>query len=219
LGDGERLGREVPDQPEIATLLLIAAGYLAGSLPFGYWLVRVFKGRDIRQLGSGNIGATNVWRSFGPRLGATVILLDVAKGFVPTFVAAQVEGPLAGALVGGAAMLGHWRPIFMGFRRGGKMVATCGGALFGLVPMVGLIGVVIWIVVFAVSRYASLASILGAVALPFVAVALGEPWPAIVFVAFAAVGVLLLHRPNMTRLRAGTESRFDLRRLRGQPAR
>jgi acyl phosphate:glycerol-3-phosphate acyltransferase len=170
-------------------------------------------------VGSGNIGATNVWRAFGPRLGATVIVLDVAKGFVPTLVATQVEGPLAGALVGGAAMLGHWRPIFMRFQRGGKMVATCGGALFGLVPLVGLAGVVIWLVVFAVSRYASLASIVGAIALPFVALLLGEPWPAVVFVACAAVGVLLLHRPNMTRLRAGTESRFDLRRLRGQPAR
>jgi glycerol-3-phosphate acyltransferase PlsY len=179
----------------------------------------VVKRRDIRELGSGNIGATNVWRSFGPRLGLPVILLDVVKGFVPTLVATQVAGALAGALTGGAAMLGHWRPLFMGFGRGGKMVATCGGALFGLAPLVGLAGVVIWIAVFAISRYASLASMAGAVALPFVALALGEPWPVVVFVAGAAVGVLLLHRTNVARLRAGTESRFDLRRLRGEPAR
>jgi acyl phosphate:glycerol-3-phosphate acyltransferase len=148
-----------------------------------------------------------------------VIVLDIAKGFVPTFVATQVEGALVGALVGGAAMLGHWRPLFMGFQRGGKMVATCGGALFGLAPLVGLAGVAIWVVVFALSRYASLASIVGAMALPFFAVALGEPWPVVVFVAAAAVGVLLLHRANIARLRAGTENRFDLRRLRGEPAR
>jgi acyl phosphate:glycerol-3-phosphate acyltransferase len=148
-----------------------------------------------------------------------VIVLDIAKGFVPTFVATQVEGALIGALVGGAAMLGHWRPLFMGFQRGGKMVATCGGALIGLAPLVGLAGVAIWVVVFALSRYASLASIVGATALPFVAVALGEPWPVVVFVAAAAVGVLLLHRANIARLRAGTENRFDLRRLRGEPAR
>ena len=195
------------------------AGYLAGSLPFGYWLVRAFKGRDIRELGSGNIGATNVWRSFGPRLGATVILLDVAKGFVPTFLAAHVEGPLVGALVGGAAMLGHWRPLFMGFQRGGKMVATCGGALFGLAPLVGLVAALIWLVVFALFRYASLASMAAAVSLPVVALLLGEPWPVVVFVALAGLGVLLLHRANIARLRAGTETRFNLRRLPGQPAR
>jgi acyl phosphate:glycerol-3-phosphate acyltransferase len=192
---------------------------LAGSLPFGYWLVRLLRRQDIREFGSGNIGATNVWRSFGPRLGASVILLDVAKGFVPTLVATQLEGALVGALVGGAAMLGHWRPVFMRFQRGGKMVATCGGALFGLAPVVGLAAAVVWLVVFALFRYASLASIAAAASLPFAALALGEPWPVVVFVTAAAIGVLLLHRANIARLRAGTESRFDLRRLRGQPAR
>jgi acyl phosphate:glycerol-3-phosphate acyltransferase len=147
-----------------------------------------------------------------------VILLDIAKGFVPTFVAAEVEGALVAALVGGAAMFGHWRPLFMRFQRGGKMVATCAGALFGLAPLVGLTSLLIWIVVFALSRYASVGSMVAAIALPFLAVALGEPWPVVVFVTAAALGVLLLHRANMARLRAGTESRFDLGRLRGQPA-
>jgi acyl phosphate:glycerol-3-phosphate acyltransferase len=201
------------------TLLLVLAGYLAGSLPFGYWLVRVLRREDIRNYGSGNIGATNVWRSFGPALGAPVILLDIGKGFVPTLVATQLEGALVGALVGGAAMLGHWRPVFMRFQRGGKMVATCGGALFGLAPVVGLAAAVVWLVVFGLSRYASLASITAAVSLPFAALVFGEPWPVVVFVTTAAVGVVLLHRANLGRLRAGTESRFDLRRLRGQPAR
>jgi glycerol-3-phosphate acyltransferase PlsY len=179
----------------------------------------VFRREDIRNFGSGNIGATNVWRSFGPGLGVPVILLDIGKGFVPTLVAAELEGALIGALVGGAAMLGHWRPVFMRFQRGGKMVATCGGALFGLAPLVGLAAVLVWLAVFALSRYASLASMAAAIALPFAALALGEPWPVLVFVTAAAAGVLLLHRANIARLRAGTESRFDLRRLRGQPAR
>jgi acyl phosphate:glycerol-3-phosphate acyltransferase len=138
---------------------------------------------------------------------------------VPTLLAAQLEGPLVGALVGGAAMLGHWRPVFMRFRRGGKMVATCAGALFGLAPLVGLIAAVVWIAVFALFRYASLASMAAAVFLPFAALVLGEPWPVVVFITAAAVGVVLLHRANIGLLRAGTESRFDLRRLRGQPAR
>lgn len=176
----------------------------------------MLKRQDIRSFGSGNIGATNVWRTFGARLGAPVMLLDVVKGFVPALVAAEVAGPLAGALAGGAAMLGHWRPVFMRFQRGGKMVATCGGALFGLAPLVGLAGVLIWLVVFALSRYASLASIAGAIALPFVALALREPWPVFVFVTLAAAGVLLLHRPNIARLRAGTENRVRLRRRAGQ---
>ena len=188
-------------------------------MPFGYWLVLLLRREDIRKYGSGNIGATNVWRSFGAALGAPVILLDIAKGFVPTLVAAELEGPLVGALVGGAAMLGHWRPVFMRFQRGGKMVATCGGALLGLAPLVGLAAVVVWLVVFGVSRYASLASMAAAVSLPFAALAIGEPWPVLVFVTAAAAGVLVLHRANIARLRAGTENRFDLRRLRGQPAR
>ena len=138
--------------------LLIVAGYLAGSLPFGYWLVALLKRQDIRKFGSGNIGATNVWRSFGPGLGAPVILLDVAKGFVPTLVATQLEGALVGALVGGAAMLGHWRPLFMRFQRGGKMVATAGGVTLALAPL-ALIGcVVVWVAVFVATRYASVAS-------------------------------------------------------------
>jgi glycerol-3-phosphate acyltransferase PlsY len=141
-----------------------------------------------------------------------VILLDVAKGFAPTLVATLAAGHVAGALVGGAAMLGHWRPVFLRFAKGGKMVATCGGALFGLAPLVGLIGAGVWIIVFAVTRYASVSSILAAASLPLSAVLLGEPWPVLVFSSAAAVGVLVLHRGNLARLRAGTETRVQLRR-------
>ena len=163
-------------------------------------------------MGSGNIGATNVWRTYGAWYGIPVILLDIAKGFAPALVATLVAGHVAGALAGGAAMLGHWRPLFLRFARGGKMVATCGGALFGLAPLVGLIGVVVWLVVFAITRYASVSSILAAASLPLAAFLLDEPWPVLVFSGAAAVGVLLLHRGNLARLRAGTETRIQLRR-------
>jgi len=163
-------------------------------------------------VGSGNIGATNVWRTFGPRLGLPVSLLDIAKGFAPTLAATLAAGALAGALTGGAAMLGHWRPLFLRFARGGKMVATCGGAFLGLAPVVGLAGAGVWLAVFAVTRYASVSSILAAASLPVVALVLDEPWPVIAFSSAAALAVLVLHRGNLSRLRAGTERRARLRR-------
>ena len=192
--------------------LLVACGYLAGSLPFGYWLVRVFRGVDIRTVGSGNIGATNVWRLYGRRLGLAAVVLDTLKGFVPALIATKLEGHGVGVLTGGAAMLGHWRPLFLRFRKGGKMVATTGGAFLGVAPIVGGIGAGIWIACFVALRYASVASMLAACSLSVVAVLIGEPWPVIVFAAGAAVAVVLLHRANIARLRAGTESRFRFRR-------
>ena len=187
------------------------AGYLVGSMPFGYWLVRVGRGVDIRRVGSGNIGASNVWREFGRGYGIPVVLLDVAKGFVPALVGTLLVGHLTGVLAGGAAMLGHWRPLFLRFEKGGKTVATAGGAFLGVAPIVGGIGLVVWIVVFLLFRYASLASILAALSLPVIAGIIEEPWPVIAFGAIAAVAVVLLHRPNIARLRAGTENRFRYR--------
>jgi acyl phosphate:glycerol-3-phosphate acyltransferase len=192
--------------------LVVVGGYLLGSMPFGYWLVRLAKGEDVRTVGSGNIGATNVWRAYGKAYGIPVIVLDVAKGFLPALLGVQLEGELVGVLAGGAAMLGHWRPLFLRFQKGGKTVAAAGGTFFGVVPVLGLLALGIWIVVFVLSRYASLASMTAAASLPVLAVLLGEPWPVIVFAAIAAAAVLLLHRGNIARLRAGTESRFRLRR-------
>jgi acyl phosphate:glycerol-3-phosphate acyltransferase len=119
---------------------------------------------------------------------------------------------LVGVLAGAAAMLGHWRPLFLRWQRGGKMVATCGGAFLGVAPIVGGIGAAVWIVVFLLFRYASLASILAALAVPVIAAALDASWPVLVFAAAAAVAVVFLHRANIARLRAGTESRFRFRR-------
>jgi glycerol-3-phosphate acyltransferase PlsY len=202
----------------VTAALIVVAGYLAGSLPFGYWLVRVFRGADIRTVGSGNIGATNVWRTFGVRLGVAVLVLDTLKGFVPALVATIWVGPLWGVIAGAAAMLGHSRPVFLGFARGGKMVATCCGAFLGVAPVVGGIGAAVWILVFAACRYASVASIVAALSLPLVALGLREPWPVIAFAAAAAAAVLFLHRANIRRLRTGTETKIQLRRRKGQPA-
>ena len=196
----------------MTTALFVVAGYLAGSMPFGYWLVRVLLRSDIRATGSGNIGASNVWRTYGAKLGVPVMALDVAKGFVPALLATMYVGHLAGVLAGGAAMLGHWRPLFLGFARGGKVVATCGGAFFGVAPIVGGIGAAVWILVFALCRYASVASIVAALSLPVASVALGEPWPVDVFAGAAALAVLVLHRSNIARLRMGTETRFRFRK-------
>ena len=192
--------------------LVVLGGYLLGSMPFGYWLVRLVKGEDIRRAGSGSIGASNVWRTYGRWYGIPVVLLDIAKGFVPALVGTILVGELTGALAGGLAMLGHWRPLFLRFQKGGKAVATAAGTLFGIATLLGLIAMGLWLTTFLVTRYTSVASIVVAAALPFAALGLGEPWPVVVFAVAAAVAVLLLHRPNIARLRAGTESRFALRR-------
>jgi len=201
----------------LSTALFVAAGYVLGSMPWGYWLVRLIKRDDIRRYGSGNVGGTNVWRVFGWRLGLPVVLFDTAKGFAPALAATLVVSHLAGVLAGAAAMLGHWRPLFLRWQRGGKMVATCGGAFLGVAPVVGGIGMGLWIAVFLLFRYASLASIAAALSLPVIAVLLDEPWPVVVFAAAAGIAVIVLHRANIARLRAGTENRFRFRRLGGEP--
>jgi acyl phosphate:glycerol-3-phosphate acyltransferase len=106
----------------VSYAVAVVAGYLAGSIPTGYWLVRAVKHADIRTLGSGNIGGTNVWRVFGWRLGLPVVVADTAKGFVPAFLATLFVSHLAGVVAGAAAMLGHWRPLFLRWQRGGKVV-------------------------------------------------------------------------------------------------
>ena len=174
--------------------------------------MRALRGEDIRKTGSGNIGATNVWRTYGARLGVPVMFLDTMKGFVPALLATIYVSHLAGVLAGGAAMLGHWRPLFLRFEKGGKAVATCGGAFFGVAPVVGGLGAAVWITVFVLFRYPSVASIVAAISLPVIAFALEEPWPVIAFGSIAALAVILLHRPNIGRLRAGTETRFRFRR-------
>jgi acyl phosphate:glycerol-3-phosphate acyltransferase len=202
----------------VDTAAFVVAGYLSGSLTWGYWLVRIFRGEDIRTKGSGNVGATNVWRVYGPKLGLPAVILDTAKAFVPAFAATEVVGHGAGVLAGAAAMLGHWRPIFLGFKRGGKMVATAGGAFLGVAPLVGAAGAGVWLLVFGLTRYASVASITAALSLPLWAWLFGYPWPVIAFGAAAGAGVVFLHRANIGRLWRGEESRFERRRRTTQGA-
>jgi glycerol-3-phosphate acyltransferase PlsY len=212
LGCRQRLGRGVRYSVALTYAILIVAGYLAGSIPSGYWLVRALKGVDIRAVGSGNIGGTNVWRVYGRWYGLPVILLDAAKGFAPALIATLLVDHLAGVLAGAAAMLGHWRPLFLRFSRGGKIVATTGGAFLGVAPVVGGLSSAVWILVFLATRYASLASIVAGLSLPALAAALGYPWPVIAFAGAAAAAIVVLHRANVRRLLAGTENRFALRR-------
>ena len=193
----------------VVDVLIVVGAYLLGSIPFGYVLPRLVRGEDVRTRGSGNVGASNVWRVYGRSLGVPVALLDVAKGFVPALVGLEVGGDWVGVLAGAAAMIGHARPVFLGFKKGGKMVATAGGVAFALAPLVAAICLVLWLVVFALFRYASLASIVTASALPLLCLAFGSSWPVVGFTALAAVGVVLLHRHNVRRLLAGTEPRFS----------
>jgi len=192
--------------------LAVLGGYLLGSLPFGYWLPLLFRGEDIRARGSGNVGATNVFRVYGRRLGIAVALLDLAKGFAATLLGLWIGDALIGVLAGAAAMVGHARPVFIRFEKGGKMVATAGGAMFALAPLAAFSCVGVWLVVFFLTRYASVASIVTALALPLFAWLYGASWPVLVFAVAGAAAIVLLHRHNVRRLAAGTEHRFDLRR-------
>jgi glycerol-3-phosphate acyltransferase PlsY len=201
----------------MAEAAAILGGYLLGSLPFGYWLVRIFRNEDIRAVGSGNVGATNVFRHYGKRLGITVALLDVAKGFAAALVGIAVGGALIGVLAGAAAMLGHARPVFLGFRKGGKMVATAGGVAFAVAPLAALSAVATWILVFVLSRYASVASIVAALGLVVYTLAFGYSWPVVVFAVAGSAAIVFSHRQNLRRLFSGTEHRFELRRARPTP--
>lgn len=194
--------------------IAIVAGYVIGSMPWGLWLPRALAGVDIRKVGSGNTGATNVWRNLGFKLGLGVALLDIGKGAGAALLGQWLAGDLFGALAGVGAMVGHYRPLFLGLARGGKMVATTGGVGLALAPIPFLCGAAVWIAVFLVTRYASVASMVGAATLPLFALLFDASWPIVAFAAAAAVAIVLLHRSNIARLVAGTENRMELRRRR-----
>jgi glycerol-3-phosphate acyltransferase PlsY len=195
-------------------LLAVLVAYVLGSLPFGYWIPRLVRGEDIRTKGSGNVGASNVFRVYGRSLGIPVALLDVAKGFAAALLGLWAGGALVGVLAAAAAMLGHARPVFLRFQKGGKMAATAGGATFALAPLVAVCCVAVWLVVFALTRYASVATIATAVSLAVLVVVFGYPWPIVVFGIAGAVAVIAVHHQNIRRLLSGTEHRFELRRAR-----
>ena len=192
--------------------LAVLGGYLLGSMPFGYWVPKLVRGEDIRTEGSGNVGASNVFRVYGRSLGIPVALLDIAKGFAAAALGLWAGGALIGVLAAAAAMVGHAYPVFLRFQKGGKMVATAGGATLALAPLAAVICIAVWLVVFVATRYASLASLVTALALAVLVVVLDYPWPIIAFGIAGGAAVVALHRQNIRRLLGGTEHRFALRR-------
>jgi glycerol-3-phosphate acyltransferase PlsY len=193
-------------------VLLILGGYLLGSMPWGYWLPRLVTGVNIRKIGSGNTGAANVWRTQGFKLGLSVALLDVAKGLAAALLGVWLGSELIGLLAGIAALVGHWRPLFIGFSRGGKIVATTGGVALALAPFATLAAAGVWVVTFLVTRYTSVASLLSAATLPLFAILFGASWLVVAFAAGAGVAIFVLHRANIGRLLNRTENRFALGR-------
>ncbi len=196
----------------MTNLLAVLGGYLLGSMPFGYWVPKLVRGEDIRTKGSGNVGASNVFRVYGRSLGIPVALLDIAKGFAAAALGLWAGGALIGVLAAGAAMVGHARPVFLRFEKGGKMVATAGGATLALAPLAAVVCISVWLVVFLVTRYASLASLVTAAALVACVLVFDYPWPIVAFGIAGAAAVVVLHRQNIRRLLGGTEHRFRLRR-------
>jgi glycerol-3-phosphate acyltransferase PlsY len=193
-------------------LLLVVLGYGVGSIPFSF-LVAKTQGVDLRTVGSGNTGASNVWRACGFKTFVVALALDIFKGFVPTVIAYRVVEvePLAAILVGLAAMLGHVYPLFMRFR-GGKAVATSGGVMLAIEPVLLIASVLLWTAIYKLSGYPSVASLLGMVVLAVGATMMtvtGRLDPAFSgFIWVTLVIVFYLHRANIDRLMHGTENRI-----------
>ena len=193
----------------MSLLLALVAAYLIGAIPFGVVLTRLTGVGDVRAGGSGNIGATNVYCTFGRRLGLLTLICDALKGLVPVlaagslldFTTAQV------ALVATAAFLGHCYPVYLGFK-GGKGVATALGIYLVLSPLSVLGALLLFAGILWRWRYVSLASVSAAAATPLLVAALERSWPLVLTTLFISAMVILRHRANIERLRNGTESKF-----------
>ncbi len=189
----------------LVTLLVIAAAYLIGSIPFGYLLARFWKGIDIRKYGSGNIGATNVWRTLGKGPGMIVLALDLLKGVTAVLLAKQLENTdiavLGAALAG---MAGHSWPLWLGFK-GGKIIATGAGAVLAIAPLPLLLAFLVWVTTVALTRYVSLGSILGAISLPLWMMVFQYHKTTLIFSVLVAAFAVWKHSSNIKRLLNGTE--------------
>jgi glycerol-3-phosphate acyltransferase PlsY len=206
----------------LASLIIAAAAYLLGSIPTGFLLVRLFRHEDIRSVGSGNIGATNVLRAGGKGLGAATFVIDMLKGCAAVYLGALVGALLAptaaqrnmqalGAL---CAVLGHMYPVWLGFR-GGKGVATGFGVFLVAAPMAALAAIAVFALVLLLTRYVSLASVVGAACFPVFAWFLvhdSRPWFFVAVQFAVALLVIAKHRQNIRRLVAGQEPRFGSKR-------
>jgi acyl phosphate:glycerol-3-phosphate acyltransferase len=197
-----------------AAVLWLLASYFVGAIPTSHLLSRLFAGIDLRKQGSGNLGATNLYRVLGWKYAVPAALVDIAKGAIPVLVfAPQVSDSQLFALACGvAAILGHVFSVFVGFK-GGKGVATAAGVMLGLAPLALAVSAVVWAVLVRLTGYVSLGSIAAAAVLPLSVYLLEDSSsPALLWIAAAiAAGVILLHRRNIQRLLQGTENRFGRR--------
>ncbi len=201
----------------IIAVILITTSYLVGAVPFGLLLSRS-SGVDIRTRGSCNIGATNVARLLGKKMGILTLLLDISKGFLPMFVTALVigEGPgrnLVVGLSGAATVLGHMYPVYLGFK-GGKGVATGLGVFLYLAPLSVLFSLLLFIVAVALSGFVSLGSLLASAAIPLWQFFLGEASWKILLSTFIGIMIWFKHIPNIKRLFAGTEKSWKKKKKR-----
>lgn len=187
-------------------LLTGLIGYLLGSIPSGYLLARYWSGVDIRQHGSGNIGATNVWRTLGKVPGIIVLICDMGKGIAAVLLARHITGGGTELELVAAAgvLLGHSYPVFLKFK-GGKVVATGAGVIFAFSALAGLIGLILFAGAVALTRYVSVGSMMAAISIPISFALLGLAWPYLIFAILVAGFVGYKHRPNIKRLIAGTE--------------
>ncbi len=193
-------------------VLSLVGAYVLGSVPFALLISRIFYRIDIREHGSGNVGATNVVRVLGKGPGIACFVLDFLKGFVPTWLGGHFGFPWwAVLLLGVAAILGHSRSLFLRFT-GGKSVATGAGVIVALSPWVGLCALALWAVVFGVSRIVSLGSIVAAAALPLLMFLFHEPVPYVVFSLVVSLYVIVRHRSNIERLLKGQEQRMGTKK-------
>ena len=191
---------------EWATLLI--AAYLIGSIPVGLILGKLIWKKDIRQLGSRNIGATNAWRVLGRKAGILTFIFDFLKGQLGVLLGSCLIGS-PGAMVAGGffAMLGHIFPLFVGFK-GGKGVAAGLGVIAALMPKVTAIVLIVWLVLVVLTRYVSIGSIVAAVLAPILAAVFNVPDEFFAFALAAAVVIVWRHRDNILRLKAGRENKF-----------
>jgi glycerol-3-phosphate acyltransferase PlsY len=189
--------------------LVLAFSYLLGAIPFSYLVARAFGVGDVRKVGSGNVGATNVMRSAGKTAGILAFLLDASKGGAATFLVGLLDpgDAVTPALAAIAAVLGHMFPVWLHFQ-GGKGVATGAGAFVPLAPAAAGLSMAVFALSLAVSRYVSVSSIVAALSLPVMAAFLGAPRGVWLSAAFCAGLIVIKHRANIGRLRAGTENRL-----------
>jgi glycerol-3-phosphate acyltransferase PlsY len=190
--------------------IAVLVGYICGSIPFGLLLTRAAGLGDVRSIGSGNIGATNVLRTGNKKIAALTLFLDGVKGTVPVLLLTHFGGPQAGMIAGLAAMAGHIFPLWLGFK-GGKGVATSLGVLFGLFWPLGLIFIALWLALAFAFRMSSLAGLATSALTPLWAYLLGRP-DLVLPTTLIAIAIWLMHRTNIGRLMKGTEPKIDLQK-------